>query len=346
MRILYPGFVTVSLLASVAAPLPAAEPAAPTALNATALALPGGTSPVQMDYLAYDEKNQRVWVPAGNTGRVDVIEAASGKLTAIEGFATAERETPRGKRVVGPSSATVGVGVVYVGNRAGSEVCAVDAKTLHRGGCVKLPSSPDGLAYVATTQEVWITTPRDSALTFLDVKQSTAPVLSGKLVLSGRPEGYAVDAERGLYYTNLEDKNQTVVVDVKARKVVATFNPQCGQAEPQGLAIDPKRHLLFVACSDHTVALDTENHGALRGQVATGDGVDAIDYDAARGLLYAPSGKSGRLSVIRVGAQGDLKVLYTTNTAAGARSVIVDHLGTAYVADSAGGRLLLVKPPK
>jgi hypothetical protein len=355
MRVLSSTAVALSIVASASVsfsqkpPEKKAAPAAAAAadaLSATPLLLPGGPAAVRMDYLAYDAKNQRVWVPAGNTGNVDVIEAGSGKLTPVAGFTTKELDSPRGKRVVGPSSATVGDGVVYVGNRAGAEVCAIDAKTLQRHSCVTMPSAPDGLAYVATTQEVWITTPRERCITILDVSHSDAPAIKDKVTLEGKPEGYAVDADRGLYYTNLEDKNQTVVIDVKTRKVRATWNPGCGQAEPQGLAIDTGRRLLFVACADHTVALATDDNGAIRGQVNTGDGVDAIDYDAKRGLLYAPSGKAGTLSVIRVEAQGTLRVVATAATAAGARSVIVDGSGTAYVADSAGGRLLVVRPPK
>ena len=126
---------------------------------APSIALPGGP-PASMDYLAYDALNDRVWVPAGNTGKVDVIDAKTGKLTAIDGFATATIKASDGSdRVVGPSSATVGDGVVYVGNRANSTVCAFDAKTLEKKGCVVLPSMPDGLAFVGTTSEVWVTTP-------------------------------------------------------------------------------------------------------------------------------------------------------------------------------------------
>ena len=62
--------------------------AAPPALPATGIALPGGP-PVSMDYLASDAQNDRVWVPAGNTGKVDVIDVKTGKLTPLEGFETA-----------------------------------------------------------------------------------------------------------------------------------------------------------------------------------------------------------------------------------------------------------------
>src|SRR5207249_4578532 len=128
-----------------------------------------------------------------------------GKLSAVEGFPTKKH----GKRTVGPSSGTVGEGFVYIGNRADSRVCAVNAKTLARAGCVELPHSPDGLQYIAATHEVWVTTPHDKSIHALDVKNPGAPTLAGRIAFDGEPEGYAVDQERGLFYTNLEDKDRT-----------------------------------------------------------------------------------------------------------------------------------------
>src|SRR5437773_9424101 len=132
-------------------------------LAATSIALPGGP-PVGMDYLVYDAANHRVWVPAGNTGKVDVVETATGKVTSIGGFATAPSPRP-GRPAMGPSSATVGDGVVWVGNRGDNRVCAFDARTLEKRACVQLATMPDGVQYVAATRALWMTTPRDGTLT-------------------------------------------------------------------------------------------------------------------------------------------------------------------------------------
>ncbi len=55
---------------------------------------------------------------------------------------------------MGPSSAALGDGVVYVGNRGDQSVCAVDERTLARGTCATLDASPDGILYVPSTHEV------------------------------------------------------------------------------------------------------------------------------------------------------------------------------------------------
>jgi DNA-binding beta-propeller fold protein YncE len=70
-----------------------------------------------------------------------------------------------------------------------------------------LDSRPDGVAYVAPTKEVWVTTPGDQSIRVLD---ASTLMQKAKLTFPGNPEGYAVDAKRGRFYTNLEDKDRTV----------------------------------------------------------------------------------------------------------------------------------------
>jgi DNA-binding beta-propeller fold protein YncE len=320
--------------------LAAAVPAASGPATPEFVVLPGGP-PVGMDYLAYDAATGRLWVPAGNTGRIDVLDTRSGKLEVIDHVATAKR----GERTVGTSAATVGDGIVYVGNRADSTVCAFDAKSLARRGCIALASSPDGLAYVATTKEVWVTAPKDLSVIVLDVQSPGIPRLAGTVKLEGKPEGYAVDAQRGIFYTNLEDKDGTVAVDARTRQAISTWKPGCGAQGPRGLALDAGRRELFVACTDRLKTIDATS-GTVVSELATGGGVDNIDYLPSRRLVYAASGKEARLTVALVGDDGALKIASTRTTAEGCRTVVVDDGGTAYLPDSRGGRLVVVRPAR
>jgi len=123
-----------------------------------------------MDYIAFDPATRFVWAPAGNTGLVVVIDSASGSLKQIAGLPTAEMGSGERKRVVGPSSVSVGDGVVYIGNRADSSVCAFDSRTLAPGSCAHFDSPTDGVVYVAPTKEVWVTTPGDKSIRVVDSK--------------------------------------------------------------------------------------------------------------------------------------------------------------------------------
>ncbi|HEY2388073.1 MAG TPA: hypothetical protein VGK30_14015 [Candidatus Binatia bacterium] len=297
-----------------------------------------------LDYLAYDRARQRVWVPAGDTGTVAVFDRADDHMMVVPGFATAEVERHGGKRRVGPSSATVGEGTVYVGNRADSSVCAVDAVSLRRGACITLASAPDGLAYVAAMKEVWVTTPRDRAITILDAANPLRLTTKGKIALAGAPEGYAVDDAQGVFYTNLEDGDRTLAIAVASRRITSTWQPECGAAGPRGLAFDPAFHMLVVACTDHLVALDVVHDGAVRSSLPIGDGIDNLDLLASRHEVYAAAGRAATLSIVRLDAQGQLSPRATVPTRAGARNAVVTDEGVAYLTDAAGGQLLVVTP--
>lgn len=318
----------------------------PLELTAKPFALPGVTAPAFLDYIAYERSPSRVWVPVGSTGSVDVFDIASSTFTRVDGFKTVERETTAHggggkKRTLGPSAAAVGDGFVYVGNRATSEVCPVDTKTLKVQKCITLPVKTDGVAYVASTKEVWVTT-GDNALTVLDASKPDA--LKSKTVVKvlGAPEGYAVDEAHGLFFTNLEDKGGTVAIDVKTHTVKSTWNAGCGADGPRGLAVDSARNLLFVACTDHIQALDTAHDGALLGKLDAGAGVDNIDYLDATKLLFVAAGKAARLTIARVDGRGLFTVVATGTTGPGARNAVADVRGNAYVADSQGGHLLVL----
>jgi DNA-binding beta-propeller fold protein YncE len=310
--------------------------------EATSIRLPGGP-PVSMDYLAYDPAGDRVWIPAGNTGRVDVVDAKTGQVTAVEGFPTSTVKGRDGReRVVGPSSVTIGDGFAYVGSRANAQVCAVETHSLSRKGCVTLSSFPDGIAWVPATREVWVTMPQDGSITILDVKEGAAPKVAGRIAVA-HPEGYAVDAERGLFYTNQEEEDRTLAIDVRRRAIVATWSPGCGADGPRGLAFDAQRRQLFVACTTSVKVLDGGKDGEVLGKLEVGGGVDNIDYLPSQHRVYAAAGRAGVLTVADVGERGALTRSWSAPAAEGARVVVVDARGAAYVADSRGGRILVFR---
>jgi hypothetical protein len=326
-------------------PLPAPVAATAAGLDLSSIALPGAAPDgVLLDYLAVDRPHHRVWVPAGGTGRVNVIDTKTLEIQSIEKFPTAEVERQGKKRTIGPSAATVGNGFVYVGNRADSSVCAVDASTLARGGCVTIPASPDAVAYVASKREVWVTTPRTKSMYILDVSTPSAPKLAGNFTLEGEPEGYAVDDTHGAFYTNLEDKDRTLRIDLKTRKVMSTWLPACGEGGPKGLAIEPAEQLLVVACPDHIEVLDAGKDGRVLSKLDTGAGVDNLDYLPSTRSVYVAAGRAATITIAHLDHKGALAQTGARATAKGARNAVVTDDGIAYVADGPEGKVLVVTP--
>src|SRR5438045_7589733 len=105
------------------------------------ISLPGAGGAVALDYFAYDHATGKLWVPASNTGSVDVIDEKTDAVSQITGFPTGEIERRGRKITVGPTAASIGDGVVYIGDRGNATLCVIDAKPFTRGEC--LPASPD-----------------------------------------------------------------------------------------------------------------------------------------------------------------------------------------------------------
>jgi DNA-binding beta-propeller fold protein YncE len=205
--------------------------------------------------------------------------------------------------------------------------------------------TPDGVVYVEATRELWITLrPQagDSApAKRLEVFGASDPhhlKPKMKIPLENLAEGYAVDNQHGIFYTNIEEAGKTVAIDLHSHKVIATWNP--GSADLQGLALDPARRFLFVACGDHVVSIDAGHGGKVLDSIATGPGLDNIDYSADAKLLYAAASQAATLTIAEVGDDGKFHLKATVPTVKGARGVVAGKGETAYLIDPAEGRIL------
>ena len=310
------------------------------------LALPDhGKGNVTMDYIAYDSKTGNVWVPAINIGSVYVVNTKDDTVREVSGFATKEVEFGGRKRMQGPSGVSIGDGVVYIGDRADSSVCAVDEVSFEHKMCGHIDSTPDGVVYVAPTKEVWVTAPRDNSVRILDAQTLSQ---KEKLTFDGRPEGYAVDAQRGRLYMNYEDKDLTTAIDLKTRETVAKWPSSCGEDGPHGISVDQDTGFLFVACSTRAEVLDAGHDGKQLSFIDTGDGVDDLNFSATTHTLYVGAAKDAKLTVARVDAAGKLTIVAQVPTHEGARNGVVTQDGVVYLAHSQLGELagLIVVSPK
>jgi hypothetical protein len=316
--------------------------------------LPGATGVVSLDYFAYDRSTGTLWVPASNTGRVDVIDEKSDAVSQVTGFKTGEVEL-RGRKVpLGPTAVSVGDGVVYIGNRGDSSLCVINAQTLKREECLQVApvsagpaSAPDAVVYVAATKELWVTTgappigvpSADKTIQVFDASDPRHLKLKLKIPLDGSAEGYAVDNQRGIFYTNIEEAGKTVAIDVRSHKIVGQWKVH---DDLQGLTLDSARALLFVACGDHVVSLDVGHGGKVTDSIVTGAGLDNIDFSSEQKVLYAAASVTATLSIIDVADDGKFHLKALVPTVKGARGVIAGKGETAYLIDPAEGRILKV----
>ena len=338
-------FLAAAVVLAVALPVANAQSAQSGNYTVRTVALPDhGKGTIAMDYIAYDPKTGYVWAPGINIGSVYVVDTSDDSVREISDFPTNEVELGGRKRVQGPSGVSIGDGVVYIGDRADSSICAVDEKTLVRKSCGHIDSTPDGVVYVASTKEVWVTAPRDNSVRILD---SGSLAQKEKLTFEGRPEGYAVDAKRGRLYMNYEDKDLTTAIDLKTRKTLAKWPSSCGEDGPHGISVDQQTGFLFVACSTRAEVLDAGHNGEKLSSIDTGDGVDDLAYSPATHTLYVGAARAAQLTVAHVDDKGKLTLIAQVPTHEGARNGVVTKNEMVYLAHSQLGKLpgLIVASP-
>lgn len=301
------------------------------------IALPEGSPGVGFDDLRFSPELDRVLVPAARSGRVDLIAPGSNAVTAISGFSTAA--TFAGGHDFGVTSADLGPGVLFATDRTTGLLSVVDPASLKIVGSVKLGAGPDYVRWVAPTREVWVTEPDSDRIEVFSVPAGPAPipVHAATIAVPGGPESLVIDATRGRAYTHLW-KGTTKAIDLKSRAIVATWPNGCSGS--RGIDLDEKRGFLFVGCSEgKAVVLDLAT-GVTVSSLTSGSGVDVIAYSPGLGHLYLPGATSKTMAILGVSAKGELSLLGTVPTAAGAHCATTDTRGNVYVCAPASGKIL------
>ena len=306
----------------------------------TPLSLPDGRGGIGFDDLRYDAASNTMLIPAGRTGNVDLIDPATKAVTPIAGFSrVAKYDAGHGQSV---TSVDVGEGFLFATDRTALRLAVVGMKTRKIALQVPLASAPDYVRYVAPTREVWVTEPGKKRIEVFTLSKATPPLPTHTAFIDapGGPESLAIDVKRARAYTH-KWKDSTMAIDLKTRKIVATWPAGCG--DPRGIAVDEPRGFLFVGCEDGTATvLDVDHDGKVLSTVKSGSGVDIIAYDATRGHLYLPGDESATMAIIGVSAKGALSILGVIPTAKDAHCVTTDDHGNAYVCDPRQGQLLVV----
>jgi DNA-binding beta-propeller fold protein YncE len=299
--------------------------------------LPEGEGGIGFDDLRFSPTLGKVLVPAGRTGRLDLVEPRTSAVTAISGFGGAP--SYGGGHRDGPTSVDEGEGLLFVNDRTAQQLIVVDPKTTAIVARAALAAAPDYVRYVAATHEVWVTEPAASQIEIFALSAGAQPAVSQSdtVPVENGPESLVVDGRRGRAYTHRWQRS-TLAIDVKTRKLAGEWLNGC--AASRGIALDELRGFLFAACAEGTVSLlDAEHDGRILSSIARGSGFDVMGYAPRLGHVYVAGGASRSLVVLGVSAAGALSFLGRLGAPASTHCVVADDRGQAWVCDPDGGRM-------
>jgi DNA-binding beta-propeller fold protein YncE len=307
------------------------------------IVLPDGAGGIGFDDLVFSDELHRLIVPAGRTGRLDLVDPRTGAIESVDGFSRAEA---RGRgHEEGTTSADAGQGYVFAIDRTERILAAVDPASKRILARAKLGGGPDYVRSVDAAHEVWVTEPGRSAIELFRLDRGSPPRLTpiGTISVPDGPESLVVDAAGHRAYTNTFH-DQTVAIDVDSHAIAARWPNHCRGA--RGIALDAARGFVFVGCTEgRAVSLDVAHGGKPAGDAKAGEGVDVIAYSPQLAHLYVPAAGSANLTVVAVGGRGELQPLGTIPTAPEAHCAAADDRGSVYVCDPQKGRLLVLHDP-
>lgn len=311
--------------------------AVPAAPPSAVVPLPDGGPGIGFDDLRYAPALGRLLVPAGRTGRLDLVDPATKAVTSVEGFAA--KKEYGGGHDDGVTSADEGNGWVFATDRTALRLDVVDPAARKIVASAKLAGSPDYVRFVETTSEVWVTEPDKERIEIFRLSGARPPVPSHEafVAVPGGPESLVVDPKGGRAWTHLW-QGRTVVLDVRKREILATWPNGCKGS--RGIALDPERGHLFAGCAEGKAVVLAATTGKELSSASAGSGVDIIDYDPKISHLYLPGGRSATMAVLSVSAAGKLTLLGEVPTAAGSHCVAADGNRNIFVCDPRAGRLL------
>lgn len=266
----------------------------------------GGT-----DYVTAEPGTGRVFVSRGT--HVMVVDGATGKVLGDI------PDTPRMHGVALAPKSNHG----FTTNAGDSTVTMFDLKTLavikkiptHTGGL-------DGIMYDDFSDRIVLTNHSRpiGTVTFIDAK--SGDIVGTVNLEDTAPEGAASDG-KGKLFVNNEGTSTIQVIDEKTMTAIASW-PLAPCEGPTGIAYDRKSDRIFSGCSKMSVVVDAKT-GKVVAQIANGDRVDALGWDAAERLIYIPAGGGeGSVTVVRQDAPDKYTVVATVPTFAGAKTIAVD----------------------
>jgi hypothetical protein len=321
--------------------------APPLSMPDKTIVLPGGGRPLDFDDMTYFSELGRVVVPGGEAGNLNLIDPATGDVTAVPVVKPSDSEEG------GVASAALAGNYLFTADVTAGEVAIVDLRRKSVVGRAKMAGKADYLRHVATTDEIWVTEPREAGrieiFTIVRGKQIRL-VQSHAISIPGGPESLVFDEPNGHAFTNTFG-DKTMMIEINGRSVAETWSNGCGDYArmargARGLALDAGAHILYVACMQgKVVGLDVQNHGKVVSTADVSPSVDIIAFNAKTHHLFAPSTKKGILTIFETDAKGTLKQIAQFQTAHGSHCVVSNGADKVYACDPMHGQVFEISDP-
>jgi DNA-binding beta-propeller fold protein YncE len=269
--------------------------------------LTGGTT--RLDYQSLD----------GSAGRLYIAHLGSDLMTVFD----VNKQTIVGdvkdlKRVHGVL-AVPELHRVYASATGTNELAVIDDQSLAVVARAPAGDYPDGIAYAAREEKIYVSDLHGKADTVIDAKTNQRLTT---IPLGGGAGNSQYDETSDRIFVTVDGREELAEIDPTTDQVTARY-PLTGCKGSHGLLIDSENHLAFAACEENSklVVFDLQTKKTTA-TLAVGTDPDVLAFDTALHRLYV-SAESGNIAIFDENDR-TLQKLFVGFFAANAHTVAVD----------------------
>jgi DNA-binding beta-propeller fold protein YncE len=291
------------------------------------------------DYIFADVDGRRLYIPRGGSRAVPATDSTPAKPEILGRISVFNLET---LVMVGEIPGTGGNGVA-VDPKSGHgfsssrpRISMFDTKTLQLLKQIDLPTrqdtlkfGPDGILFDSFNDRVYVFSHPTKDAMVIDSKDGT---LLGTIDLGGVPEQAVSDGKGTMYVVMQDQQGSVTVVDVKTMKATAHY-PFGDIGRCNGLALDPKNHVLFAACASSgnppaqppapVMVIMSAKDGKILSTLPLAGGSDGAVFSPATMEAFSTH-SNGTLTIVKEKSPTSFEVEQNLQTMPGARTVTFD----------------------
>jgi DNA-binding beta-propeller fold protein YncE len=201
------------------------------------------------------------------------------------------------------------------------QVGMFDTETMQKIKSIDVQGRPDGILLEPFTDKVLIFSHESPSITVIDPKDGS--VVGTIDIPDGAMEQAQSDGQ-GKLYCDVENQKKIAVVDMKAMKVLTTYDLGETAGEPGGLGLDAKNHILFAMCArpDVCVVVNADD-GKVLATLPIGNGTDGGGFNPNTMEAWS-SQRDGTLTIIKESSPTSFAVEQTVQTKSGCKTSSLD----------------------
>jgi YVTN family beta-propeller protein len=273
----------------------------------------------RIDHLAFDSKNQTIFVAALGNNTVEVVDLKNKKVIhTIQGL-----HEPQGIKYIPENN------IVFVANGENGKCDIYNADTYQLINSIKMPAGDaDNVRYDVTAGKIFIGY-GDGGISVIDAK--TFKQLAD-IKLPAHPESFQLDVDSKKIFVNVPNAQMITTIDLDKYVISAKWKIEVAKANFP-MALDETNHRLFLGCRNPAKLLViNSDSGNIIAQIDIDRDTDDVFYDSPSKQIYVSCG-GGYVDIIKQVEPDKYEVTTRIESRSGARtSLFVPELNQLLVA--------------